>query len=200
MIESSLKIVMTPPPGEVLAFNGFPSDPFPKGAPRGFLDAMEVRVKVFCDEQHYPEDEELDEDDSRSWHWVAYLPNELGDPVPVSVIRIVPGPHGPHPNGNSDPHEEAYFKIGRVATIASARGKGLCRRLTEEVSNWFTTHKAALPQEWKGLLLAHAQASVEKMYTKLGFVTDDRLGRWNEGAVEHLGMWKRIECDGDKDP
>ncbi|KEF56908.1 uncharacterized protein A1O9_07098 [Exophiala aquamarina CBS 119918] len=192
MAKLPVKIFMSPPPGEIVAPGGFPADPRPKGAPQVFLDAMEVRITVFCDEQKCSLEEELDVDDQRSWHWVAYLPDESGNDVPVSVIRIVPFPHGPHPNGYSDPDEEPYFKIGRVATLASARGKGLSRVLTEEAFSWLAAHQDQLPSGWNGLVLSHAQVAVEKMYAKLGFVTDVKLGRWDEEGIEHLGMWKRL--------
>ena len=196
MANSFLKIAMLPPPGDIVAPGGFPANPLPTGAPQIFIDAMEVRIKVFCDEQNCSLEAELDEDDQRSWHWVAYLPDGSGTDVPVSVMRIVPFPHGPHPNGYFDPEEEPYFKIGRVATLASARGKGLMRKVTEAALEWLATNQQNLPPGWKGLVLSHAQVEVEKMYGKLGFVTDEKLGRWDEEGIEHLGMWKRVDLDG----
>lgn len=192
MADTSLKILMIPPPGDIVSPERFSTDVLPSGVPQVFLDARLVRVKVFCDEQKCPLEEEIDEDDQRSWHWVAYLPDSSGKDVPVSVIRMVPFPHEPHPNGYSDPDEEPYFKIGRVATLANARGKGISRKLTEEAFGWLATHKSELPSGWKGLVLSHAQVDVEKMYGKLGFVTDPKLGRWDEVGIEHLGMWKRL--------
>lgn len=183
---------MLPPPGMVVAPQGFPADPRPKEAPRVFLDAMEVRIKVFCEEQKCAIEPELDGDDPRSWHWVAYRTSKSAPDEPVSVIRIVPPPHGPHPNGLDDPDEEPYVKLGRVATMADARGKGLCRLLTEEAFRWLATHRDKIGYGWKGLVLTHAQVTVEKMYAKLGFVTDERLGRWDEEGIEHLGMWVRV--------
>lgn len=43
------------------------------------------------------------------------------------------------------------------------------------------------------MVLVHAQVSVEKVWEKMGFVTDPRLGRWDEEGIEHLGMWKRVD-------
>ncbi|ETI19792.1 hypothetical protein G647_08805 [Cladophialophora carrionii CBS 160.54] len=192
MAQSEYKIAMLPPPGDVVAPNGFPADPRPKNAPGVFLDAMDLRIEVFCDEQHCALEPELDEDDLRSWHWVAYRRTESGAEEPVSVIRIVPPPHGPHPNGVSDPDEEPYVKLGRVATKANHRGKGLSRLLTEEAFQWLAAHKDEVAAGYNGLVLCHAQVSVEKMYAKLGFVTDEKLGRWDEEGIEHLGMWKRV--------
>jgi len=186
------KIAMLPPPGNIVAPTGFPAEPRPKGAPKIFLDAMEVRIRVFCDEQNCALEPELDEDDPRSWHWVAYCTTKSGEDEPVSVIRIVPPPHGVHPNGFHDQHEEPYVKLGRVATMASHRGRGLSRLLTEEAFRWLAAHKNEVTVGYNGLVLCHAQVSVERMYAKLGFVTDEKLGRWDEEGIQHLGMWKRV--------
>lgn len=183
---------MLPPPGNIVAPHGFPADPRPAGAPKTFLDAMDVRIKVFCDEQKCDIEPELDEDDPRSWHWVAYTSGGAGPDEPVSVIRIVPPPHEPHPNGFHDPAEESYVKLGRVATMPNARGKGVSRRLSEEAFRWLAAHSEEVGFAWNGLVLTHAQVAVEKMYNKLGFVTDEKLGRWDEVGIEHVGMWKRI--------
>jgi predicted GNAT family N-acyltransferase len=154
---------------------------------------MEIRIRVFCEEQKCDLEPELDEDDPRSWHWVVYHTEGVGPDQPVSVIRIVPPPHGPHPNGFHDQDEEPYVKLGRVATMANARGNGLMRVLSEEAFRWLATHSDEVGAGWKGLILTHAQVDVEKMYTKLGFVTDEKLGRWDEEGIEHVGMWKRIQ-------
>jgi predicted GNAT family N-acyltransferase len=182
------RIAMQPPPGSGVAPEGFPAEPRPKGAPQVFLDAMDVRIKVFCDEQKCDIEPELDEDDPRSWHFVLYDQEE-----PVSVIRIVPPPHGPHPNGYEHPNEEPFVKLGRVATMKHARGKGLSRQLTEEAFSWLSKNNKDVGHDWHGNVLCHAQVVVERMYQKLGFTTDEKLGRWDEVGIEHLGMWKRIQ-------
>lgn len=187
---------MLPPPGiSDLAPNGFPTQPFPANAPKVFIDAMTVRVRVFCVEQKCAVEPELDEDDPRSWHWVMYAkddsqPSSHG--IPVSVIRIVPPPHGPHPNGYDDADEEPYCKLGRVATMKEWRGKGLSKKLIEEAMTWLGTNGKAVGSGWKGNVLAHAQVEVEKMYERTGFRTDEKLGRWDEEGIEHLGMWRRV--------
>ncbi|CAK7264777.1 hypothetical protein SEPCBS119000_001168 [Sporothrix epigloea] len=69
---------------------------------RTFLDAMTVRYKVFIVEQKVPLECELDEDDPRSCHWVAYMGHRAdnGQAAPqqvVGCIRAVPYPQSPHP-------------------------------------------------------------------------------------------------------
>ena len=46
---------------------------------------------------------------------------------------------------------------------------------------------------WNGLVLVHAQTEVEPFYRRLGFMTDEGMGRWYEGGIEHLAMWRRLE-------
>jgi len=186
-------VAMQRPPGDVVAPKGFPADPRPAGAPKIFRDAMEIRIKVFCDEQHCALEPELDEDDPRSWTWVAYEVSDSGAAEPLSVIRIVPPPHGPHPNGFNNPNEAPYVKLGRVATMSHARRKGLSTMLCEEAFNWLAEHSDEVGHGWNGLVLVHAQVDVEKVYKKLGFKTDEKLGRWDEEGIEHLGMWKKID-------
>jgi len=76
--------------------------------------------------------------------------------------------------------------------MASHRGRGLSRLLTEEAFRWLAAHKNEVTVGYNGLVLCHAQVSVERMYAKLGFVTDEKLGRWDEEGIQHLGMWKRV--------
>lgn len=90
--------------------------------PQVFRDAMSVREEVYG-EQGVPLEAEFDEDDARSWHWVAYasVATSSGSPpkrlrsitsntpaddarrasatatrVPVATIRLIPPPHGPN--------------------------------------------------------------------------------------------------------
>lgn len=150
---------------------------------------MRVRLAVFCEEQHCSASAELDEDDPRSWQWILY-----DDDEPVACIRLCPPPHAPHPNGFMDAGEEPYLKLQRFATVASHRGRGLGRMLVATSLRWAAEHKDDIcGEDWKGMVLVHAQVSVEKVWAKMGFVTDERLGRWDEEGIEHLGMWRRVE-------
>lgn len=192
-----------PPPGQIVAPNGFPADPRPVGAPQTFLDAMSIRIDVFCVEQKCAIEPELDEDDPRSWSWVIYespAPTPDSDAtastiheIPVSTIRIVPPPHVPHPNGFHDPDEEPYVKLTRVATVAEARGKGLGKKLCETGFKYLADRPDEVGHGWQGMVLTHAQVSVQKMYERMGFVTDERLGVWDEEGIDHVGMWRRLE-------
>src|SRR5262245_5351028 len=84
-----------------------------KPIPRTFLDALAVRERVFVAEQQLPLENELDDDDDRSCHWVVYARDPAAAapphcavrarddalspaPVPVGTLRLVPFPHAPH--------------------------------------------------------------------------------------------------------
>lgn len=85
-------------------------------------DAMAVREEVYG-EQGVPLEAEFDEDDARSWHWIAYAsvastglpPKDIGSAPkarapaddarrssasasrkPVATVRLIPPPHGPN--------------------------------------------------------------------------------------------------------
>ena len=156
--------------------------------PEVFADAMDVRMRVFIHEQGCSAEEELDDDDPRSWQWVGYL-----DSRPIACIRLVPPPHAPHPNGVTDERELPYVKLTRMAVTQAARGSGLARRMCELVLGWAIENAELVGNGWKGLVLVHAQVRVEKVWERLGFKTDESLGRWGENDIEHLGMWRQLD-------
>lgn len=120
-----------------------------KAIPQGFIDAMIVREEVFVKEQKVPLENELDEDDRRSFHWVAYvsMPAKQTSPdiksqdgksnvnpnrrvststkVPVGTIRLVPPPHGPHPHPKPSSHRksDALDGEGRKDSMVVHDGK-----------------------------------------------------------------------------
>lgn len=96
---------------------GRPADEQPITVPLRFIHAMEVRQKVFVEEQGVPAENEFDVKDRSSCHWVAYktirkeveaeVKDEAGNVIvprksettriPIGTIRLVPFPHEPHP-------------------------------------------------------------------------------------------------------
>ncbi|GLB09373.1 hypothetical protein AtubIFM57258_005291 [Aspergillus tubingensis] len=176
--------------------------------------ALLIRRDVFVHEQNCTPDGEIDSDDPRSWQWVVYAHHQdtVSTPTPVAVIRLVPPPHAPHeilthPETASslpkwDLKSEPYVKLTRVAVVKEWRGYGLGRVLVDEALKWAAQNPgeiqrafrdvAGVEGEWKGLVLVHAQVQVEGMYQRLGFETDEALGRWDEEGIEHVGMWRRV--------
>ncbi|KAG6026859.1 hypothetical protein E4U41_001141 [Claviceps citrina] len=101
---------------------GKPHDEQPSSVPKVFLDAMEVREQVFVKEQQVPLENEVDEDDARSCHWVVYASVNKTEEVevrdiegnviqprksstrttPIGTIRLIPFPHSPHPKPGAE--------------------------------------------------------------------------------------------------
>ncbi|KAK2850697.1 hypothetical protein FQN49_005410 [Arthroderma sp. PD_2] len=198
----SFTIAFQPPPGPdalTMAARLAPNPKYPV-----LNDALRVRTVVFVDEQGCAADTEIDDEDQRSWHWVAYDGTE---PAPVGVVRLVPPPHEGHHShedeGKGEPgstrHDEPFVRIGRLAVLPAYRGKGLGRILVDTALKWAVVHTrevgAALDAglRWNGLTFIHAQTAVEGMYARLGFVTDKSLGQWDEEGIPHIGMWKTVE-------
>ncbi|KAI9753439.1 MAG: hypothetical protein M4579_005159 [Chaenotheca gracillima] len=109
--------------------------------------------------------------------------------------------------------KESYVKLGRLATLPAYRGLGLGRLLVNAALEWARNNpgkviplKSAASREaakvegglgegderWKGLVLVHAQTSVERMWAKYNFERDDQMGVWDEEGIDHIGMWRRI--------
>ncbi|KAI9781566.1 MAG: hypothetical protein M1816_002238 [Peltula sp. TS41687] len=109
--------------------------------------------------------------------------------------------------------KEPYAKLGRLATLPAYRGLGLAGLVVSNALEWAGAHPfSVLPlpsptsteaakagrggldprQDWKGLVLVHAQKRLEGMYRRFGFETDEGMGEWMEEGIEHVGMWKRI--------
>ena len=186
--------------------------------PQTFLDAIAVRHAVFGLEQKCPADEEIDADDTVSWHWVIYADGS----VPAATIRLIPAQA--HANADDEKavggpkyegsrlwdHEEPYLVIGRLATRKEFRGRGYARVLVEEALRWAAGHAGDMVadwndgdgkrMEWKGLLLLHAQMYLEKWYEGIGWRTDEGMGVWDEAEIQHVGMWKRVELRGSGGP
>ncbi|KAJ5100091.1 Acyl-CoA N-acyltransferase [Penicillium argentinense] len=221
MAQPTLVTTMQPPPGPHAQL--VLPESTPNTNPPVFHGAMQVRMRVFVDEQKCSADAEIDADDYRSWHWVL---TDSATHHPIAVIRLVPPPQPPHellthPEASQqnlpdyDWAHEPCIKLTRVAVVPEYRGLGLGRQLVETALAWAGAHAGeidAAAQEmtvrtgwdrpvaaWRGLVLVHAQVDVEQMYRRLGFATDLSLGRWDEEGIEHVGMFKRIPLTSEAD-
>ncbi|EEP79413.1 predicted protein [Uncinocarpus reesii 1704] len=205
--ELQISTLLVPPPGPALR-RPTPSNPAPSCNPHVFNDAMDVRTMIFVNEQGCSPESEFDEDDPRSWHWVFY-DGRADKQIPIGVIRLVPPPHPSHETllrdsgashqleRHAEP-EEPYVKLTRVGLLPAYRGMGLSRKLVDTALDWAAEHKHEVvsagcnKQPWNGLVLVHAQVQVEALYARMGFVTDESMGTWEEERILHVGMWKRV--------
>ena len=185
---------------------------YDEAIPPLFYSALRVRILVFHHEQHCDPDKEIDADDSVSWHWVMFGASVSTGAVdiPAATIRLIPAQ--PHPASDDErvedgpnyagskfwDHQEPYAVLGRVATVKAFRGLGYGRMLVESAFEWAGKNAGSMlleakpGSEWKGLVLVHAQVTVEGWYKRLGFETDAGMGLWLEEGIEHVAMWKRI--------
>ncbi|KAH7111817.1 hypothetical protein B0J11DRAFT_512062 [Dendryphion nanum] len=121
---------------------------------------------------------------------------------------------------------EPYVKLGRLAVLAPYRKLGLSKLLINSALEYAAKNPNAIYQPpspttielanltgmdvkkistWQGLVMIHAQASLEKMWTRYGFAEElldkngnveiSREARWIEEGIEHISMWKRLKID-----
>ncbi|KAL8783722.1 MAG: hypothetical protein Q9195_009295 [Heterodermia aff. obscurata] len=164
---SSSSVELLPPPGPSV-YSAPVSSPFnhPSVAPL-FLSALSIRVPVFVDEQHCGAAVEIDDDDPRSWHWVAFISNDKSSDHPdgkaaAATIRLIPpAPIAGHIDTEASDSEktvgkavrpkhgatamwdgrEPFVKLGRMATLKAYRKLGLGRLLVDAALEWLEWNK-----------------------------------------------------------
>jgi predicted GNAT family N-acyltransferase len=126
--------------------------------------ACRIRIEVFVHEQGVPEEIEMDEYDALAEHVVAF---RIGKPVGCGRIVILNG----------------IAKIGRVAVIKAERGKGIGRKVCEELI------KIAAEKGIKEFVL-NSQLTAVDFYKKLGFEAIG--GVFKEAGIDHVKMLMKI--------
>ena len=122
--------------------------------------AFAIRLRVFVKEQGVPEDIELDRDDRRAIHFLAFISARA-----VGTARLVRRGHG--------------AKIGRMAVLKSQRRKGVGRKLLKRAI-------AAATKLGAKKIYLHAQVPVIGFYEKLGFRCVGPV--FDEAAIPHRKM------------
>lgn len=124
---------------------------------------LKLRVDVFVVEQAcaYPELDGRDLEPDAYQLWI-----EQDDEV-LATLRMLRD-------------DSRTLRIGRVATAASARSRGLARQLTEEALRRFGTTDVVLD----------AQSQLESWYARFGFI---RSGpEFVEDGIPHVPMVRRL--------
>lgn len=108
---------------------------------------------------------------------------------------------------------EPYVKLGRLCVIKEFRGARIAGMLAREALDWICRHSdyfnpsvAALGLEtlgvdanggsipkWNGLVCVHAQVQVVPTWQRLGFIIDEKMGKWIEEGIPHVGMFQRLQ-------
>ena len=118
-----------------------------------------IRFAVFVDEQHVPEDLEIDDRDCECVHVLAFD----GDAA-VGTARI-------------DLHKDG--KIGRLAVAAECRRRGIGTALMERLHAIAQAH--GLTHVW-----CHAQLAALPFYERLGYRASGEI--FDEADIPHLRM------------
>ena len=134
-------------------------------SPEHMASAHAIRRRVFIEEQHVPEELELDEDDQHAVHALALM-----DGRAVGCGRFVA--HGP-----------VEVKIGRMAVLADVRGSGIGQAILEFLMN------EAQRRGFSRAVL-HAQLSAEGFYLKQGFVPVGPA--FEEAGISHRKMERSL--------
>ncbi|MBM3271475.1 MAG: GNAT family N-acetyltransferase [Candidatus Sericytochromatia bacterium] len=117
------------------------------GTDAALLEALAVREAVFIREQGIDPEVEIDDYDGICWHAIAYL-----DRRPVGTARLVLV-------------DRFTAKIGRVAVLPEARGRGIATRLVRLVEEY-------AGREGVTRAILDSQIDVMPLYEKLGYVAE----------------------------
>lgn len=121
-----------------------------------------VRFKVFVEEQHVPEELELDEYDAQSFHLLAY--NSQGEPVACSRLKT---------DG----------QIGRMAVLAEYRHQGIGGQMLEMLID----HARSTGLE---RLYLHAQITAIDFYAAYGFNVCSDV--FMDAGIPHKSMQRLV--------
>ena len=133
--------------------------------PEQMRAAHEIRRRVFIEEQHVPEEIELDDDDAHALHALATL-----DGKPVGCGRYVA-------------HDAEEVKIGRMAVLAELRGSGVGREILRFLMS--TARERGFPRA-----VLHAQLTAEGFYLRNGFAPVG--GLFDEAGIPHRKMTRDL--------
>ena len=122
--------------------------------------AFAIRMRVFVREQGVPADIELDRDDRRAIHFLAFA-----DKKAIGTARIV--------------IHRGSAKIGRMAVIKKYRRRGVGAKLLQRA---IATAKRLRPKK----IYLHAQVAVSGFYEKFKFIPVGPI--FDEAEIPHRKM------------
>ncbi len=140
-----------------------------KGMSEQFSLAMEIRTRVFVEEQKVPIELERDEYDRLATHILLFV-----DGRAVATGRFFPESAQPE-----------VLRLGRVAVLQEYRGLGLGRRVVLELLR--LARETSAGHE----ILIHAQQHLAGWYESLGFKA--RGEEFMEAGIRHQEMLLRLE-------
>lgn len=128
--------------------------------------AFAIRQEVFVAEQEVPANEEFDEFEEESFHFVAL--DEKENPIGSARWRYTP----------------KGIKLERFTVKKELRGKGLGSIIVQAVVDDISKHA-----EKGTYLYMHSQLDAVPLYAKFGFQKEG--DQFDECGIMHYLMWKR---------
>jgi predicted GNAT family N-acyltransferase len=127
-------------------------------------DAFSVRRTVFVDEQNVPEEEEIDQFESSSTHFVAY---ENGQPIAAGRFREVDG----------------YGKVERICVLKEYRKSGAGKAIMETIESF-------AQENGFSTLKLNAQTHAIPFYSRLNYevISDEFM----DAGIPHRTMKKSL--------
>lgn len=123
--------------------------------------SLDIRQRVFVEEQGVPADLEMDAQDGEAVHWLGWRDGRV-----AGTARLVR-------------YGQESAKVGRVAVLPEWRSSGLGRELMEEIHRWVKDQP--LQQ-----ILLDAQVHVIPFYEKLGYQAEGDI--FEEAGILHQRM------------
>ncbi|BGP12360.1 hypothetical protein JCM10213v2_000276 [Rhodosporidiobolus nylandii] len=136
----------------------------------GYQRALAIRIKVFVDEQKFSMEDELDDKDETSDHFLLIATNEDGTEEDAGTIRWWPKPDVSPPAG----------KLGRLAVLKPFRGGGSGKMLVLAMGEHVRQRRGKAGVALRG----------EKSVT-LGYVAEGEP--FDEDGAPHIKLLKSIE-------
>ncbi|HSJ74369.1 MAG TPA: GNAT family N-acetyltransferase [Miltoncostaeaceae bacterium] len=127
--------------------------------------ALELRRRVFCEEQGVPEELERDADDATALHLVAVEPSG----AVVATCRLV--------------ERGGAMLLQRMAVARAARGRGLGARLLDAAH-------AEAAAAGAGEVELHAQVAVRDFYARAGYAAEGP--EFEEAGIAHVLMRRAV--------
>ena len=194
----------------------------PCTVPKTFLDAMEVREEVFIKEQDVPTNNEFDNDDARSCHWVVYASvnkteaNEVRDDdgnvvqprksstrtTPIGTIRLVPFPHDPHPKAGGKYWNGVLQEGGADADQDASKSYGTDRPTTfhDGKEAYVKVGRLAVIKEFRGHRIASLLVSTVLAWLKSHpsyfdpSITELGLEQMGAANERDIPKWNGLVC------
>ncbi|POY75361.1 GNAT family acetyltransferase [Rhodotorula taiwanensis] len=142
-----------------------------------FDRVIKVRIAVFVEEQGYSLEDELDEKDPESDHFLMTTVGPDGNEEDAGTIRWWPKPN------------QAAGKMGRVAVLPKFRGGGTGRLLIQAMEEHVRQRKGKAGVAAKGYSTMHA----EGFYAKAGYLRQGE--QFMEDGAPHCLLIKDLELD-----